>query len=394
MLVNHLKRCFCCDSDAKMGESGAIIGKRTSVKQTTIESSFKNRKKVLNQDIKENAVQDTSIPKVLSLMQRESMIPGLRSQLYVHLFSSYNGICVADIKENESGPGFIVKKRTGYSMEDVVVGGISSTISKFFSDKRGDEAIQKLYTTGQNKRSEKRYEKRAVTRGERIHQLVFHRVECCFNGIYRENSVLSSGSSLASSASSEECSCHRLVSEKEWSIDEIEEVNVIIRFLRAEMNLIPVFSELFVWSPDLDVATRIDLLCLDETARFVLISLKTGQYGRDEKPGETSFRFRGLFSDVRDSIRNRHDLQLLIELVILISVYRLPISDAFIVYSSGISESPCIIRRPNELAGSLSIPLQRLILAVEETLKSKPREDNCYRNRKKFPGSIEDGNEI
>jgi len=295
------------------------------------------------------------------------------------------------MKENENGSGFVIVKRIGYAMEDFVVGGVASAISRFFASKGANEAIQSFYERGHKKKKRILHfpdslaptplsnvcepssrDVRAMVRGRRIHQLVYHRTECCTIGRFQENSVVSSDMMLASSGSSEECCCHRSLFEKEWGSNEINAVDVFLRLLREEMNLVPIFSELLIWSPELNLATKIDLLCVDEFAHFVLVSLKTGRYGKPETPGETEFHFRKPMSNIRDSIKNRHDIQLLIELLILVDVYKLPISDAFVVYLGDEKDSRHTIRRPIELARTIGISSNELLRLVKETLNNPP----------------------
>jgi hypothetical protein len=99
------------------------------------------------------------------------------------------------------------------------------------------------------------------------------------------------------------------------------------------------------------MATKVDIICINAALKFVVVSIKTGTYGKHPHFGLTSVPLREPMDRLNDSIRVRHDLQLLIEVSMLIKFANLEICDAFTLYTE-VGPNPTITTR--DLSGITS----------------------------------------
>lgn len=102
---------------------------------------------------------------------------------------------------------------------------------------------------------------------------------------------------------------------------------------------VPVRSELAVSSPTISVATRVDLICLNPaTGRLVLVSWKTGymdieaQMQRSSSSGDQKQRMLSPLHGIEETHRQKNQVQLLCEYLILVKEYNLDIECALVVY--------------------------------------------------------------
>ena len=243
---------------------------------------------------------------------------GVRKILPEYMHSRYARGGIVEIQDN-AGPGFLIKRREGFVLKDSVVGGVRK-VTKAFTTREGDERIEKLYSNEMRRGgSMTSGTKRSTKRGDRLHRLLHHMVECdTYGAVEKSQSLTKSDSLLSSHEMGGVCDCVAANGGRKWKNEETKEMNNVIDFLRYTMNLEPLCSEMFLYSPDLEMATRIDLLCVDKHLQFSLVSLKTGVYGRPSVPGNVQpFKFKGPFEGVHDSVQRRHDIQLLVELMLL-----------------------------------------------------------------------------
>lgn len=143
--------------------------------------------------------------------------------------------------------------------------------------------------------------------GNLIHRHIYHQIECI--------------------AENKKCTCKRRTPDKPNAL--------AAQMLHSVLSkgYTPVHSEMPIVSHELNIATRIDLLCINHTSPndFVLISWKTGNAAIQDKR-ESGPRFGFPFKDIVDNQYNRHQMQLLFEYLILAYDYQIHVVDAFIVY--------------------------------------------------------------
>jgi hypothetical protein len=141
--------------------------------------------------------------------------------------------------------------------------------------------------------------------GKRVHRHVYHLVECLVH--------------------KRACTCGSRPTHFKTINKGAREV---VRLVRAH-GLKPMASEVLVLAPYWNLATRVDLLCLDADQRVVLVSIKTGA----AKTKETAQTFRGGLSHIRDTEHARHQTQLAAERLALLRA-GLDVHKALIVYAA------------------------------------------------------------
>lgn len=224
-----------------------------------------------------------------------------------------------------------------------IVGGVTKLIPRVFGNEDMNAIIDGGFLVG----NERGQSSRAL--GSLVHNHVFHMVEC--------------GSGTGSN-----CKCGRKKS------IQLDDMNVyaksVIRFIKQK-GWAPLRSELGIYSPDLNVATQVDLLCMNEDLQYILISLKTG-YSKFIKENET-FKFRAPLDDVWDTRKNRHQLQLLIEKLILERNYKIEISQCAVMYVNSDPKNPeqIIYRTP----GASHLPMSDIEDRIWNAL-SKSKDDS------------------
>lgn len=103
------------------------------------------------------------------------------------------------------------------------------------------------------------------------------------------------------------------------------------KFLLALRNykLRPVVSELTLYDPALDIATKADLICLDAQNRIVLVETKTGYYASWDRACE---RMRGPAAHLlSDSPRNQALMQLLFTKRMIEQTYNTRVDRAYVI---------------------------------------------------------------
>ena len=322
----------------------------------------------------------------LSILDRQSIKVQTRSILLNYFLCCHLDLCVNDIKDRKPA-GFNVELRKGHSLHTITVCGISRVINDRIATEEGTTIVNSIYSGSAGVRKfgvlgapiESSMGLSASEMGQRIHQLIYHQIECEL-----PQSLLSE-----SEDSDDRCSCLSKIYASEWHSDELLVGTRIFNHIKNTLNLVPIASELFLWNPVLQMATRIDLLCLTEHMTFVLISLKTGRHGRHNTPGDTCKFFRPPLNNVPDTIQNRHLIQLLLEVLLLTRQYFIPISDAFIMFvhldemnlrknndNASDKEIPISIQRPAGLLNKLNIT-PSAILDILTTMS----ETNTLRNK-------------
>ena len=320
-------------------------------------------------------VRNITVNRGIERSKRKKISYRLRDLLDAHFQTSYRGTCVSDVRDNPEG-GFIIEKRDGYLVEETIVGGISNAIERYLTSAEGDMAVSTFYSTsvpsGVSNGTVPTKKRSAAESGLRLHQLFFHKIECeresqesrsarmqTCKRMGREMSL-----TLSTSTDSLCCPCDALMRGDRWTEAEEKKVEFATKYIEEKLDLIPVASEMFLWHPEKKIGTRIDLLCIDSALRYVVISIKTGKFGRHPHFGETSAFFRSPFQRVKDSIKYRHDMQLLMEILFLTEVYQMDISDAFILYLHSDGARPLSIRRPEGMATELGVSAAGLINLV------------------------------
>lgn len=177
-----------------------------------------------------------------------------------------------------------------------IVPGVMSTIAR----ELGSEDMNTIIKNGgiQRKRGTS-----SVHHGNLVHRHIYHQIECI--------------------QSSRKCTCDvRTKGQNKFAAS-------AIRFLKNK-GWRPVCSELALFSPEFDLATRIDILCATMQREYVLVSIKTGYSGLDKE--KARFKFRKPLDSLDDTQRIRHQLQLLIEKLILERNYQMPILRCGVLY--------------------------------------------------------------
>lgn len=94
-------------------------------------------------------------------------------------------------------------------------------------------------------------------------------------------------------------------------------------------KLRPVVSELGLWAPELNLATKADLICLDERNRIVLVETKTGYYASWDR---ACGRMRGpTVKPLSDSPRNQALVQLLFTKRMMERTYGTRVDRAYVI---------------------------------------------------------------
>jgi hypothetical protein len=310
-----------------------------------------------------------------------TLMPGIRGYVrYLNvLLQTYMSTCYVDrfvcsISDCSTG-GFLIAYSTVNSTEVRIVPGISSVLTTL-STKEGERQIKAFYkqkrtvriNPAPGKSTSGRGVTSAVDRGLRIHQLVYHEIECIMNGSAHggSDSIVSGG---ASCRGVDCCLCPeetRLW--LPWNKSEREDVRLFFSYLVNDMKLLPVCSELPLFDEKHSIATRVDVLCVDQSGDLILISLKTGIFGRPEKKGETSETFIEPFETLKDSIRHRHDLQLWIEMSILIGMYSLPIRSGYIIYCTKGATPPICMRNASDILVKLRWSKEKMLDEIYKVL--------------------------
>lgn len=321
----------------------------------------------------------------LTVQEREVIRYNLRNVFLEHLFGAYRNVSVLKIADRKPA-GFTVEVKQGYSSQSLTVCGISRAISDRIATEEGDRAIKNIYgsvPTAYKRPATWSKEEEAMIqwnslsasdKGQRIHQLMYHTVECMPDCNIK-------GPLIYSEESIDDCGCLQKIHMGIWNKMEIKVWKRIESYLVNVMNLTPISSEFFLWDPRLKVATRVDLICLTAHMTFVVVSLKTGMFGRDGAPGNTLKHFRAPLEDLTDSIQNRHLLQLLLEVLLLTHQYSILLTDAFVLYvhlnefASGAegpidtSEPRISIKRPVGIASKLNLTLPALLNTIYTMLE-------------------------
>lgn len=230
------------------------------------------------------------------------------------LFFAHKG-GVRAISDGKGGKkGFLIEYKDPTCNK--IVPGITTTIKQRF----GNPDMNIVLTES------KRGSTSSIQLGNLIHRHIFHLVEC------------------ARLPANDRCSCSP------------NPHNNINKFARTAMNFFkrkgwtPLRSELGIYSPRMNVATRVDVLCINTKFEFVLISIKTGYTGIDkEKPINTNWRFKPPLNMLEDTAGRRHQLQLLMEKIILEEEYGVTISECGVLYVNSIANKPdeVIFRTPH-----------------------------------------------
>lgn len=209
------------------------------------------------------------------------------------------------VKWRDGKPGFeLVYENEKHNR---IVRGITSVIPPVF----GNDDMNAIITASQNKRNESNLSSRKM--GSLVHNHVFHMVECAHGTC--------------------KCGRSRSIQLKDMNIFS----KLILRVVK-EKGWAPLRSELGIYSPEMNLATQIDLLCMNEELQFILVSIKTGyaQYAKENK----TFTFKSPLEDIWDTRKNRHQLQLLIEKLILERNYKITISHAEVIYVNSDPKNP------------------------------------------------------
>jgi len=276
--------------------------------------------------------------------------------------------------------------KQGNGSQILIVCGISRVISDRIATEEGDRAIKNIYgsvlsaykrppTWAKEDDAMVQWNSLSASdKGQRIHQLMYHTVECLPDCTVK-------GALIYSEESIDDCGCLKKIHMGVWNKMEIKVWKRIESYLVNIMNLIPIASEFFLWDPRLKMATRVDLICLTSHMTFVVVSLKTGMFGRDGAPGNTQKYFRAPLEDLPDSIQNRHLLQLLLEVLLLTHQYSILLTDAFVLYvhlnefAAGAegpidtSEPKISIKRPAGIASKLNLTLPALLNTIYTMLE-------------------------
>lgn len=179
--------------------------------------------------------------------------------------------------------------------------GVTRTIDRVF----GNDDVNEILNL---KRAKGRFDAAATSSkamGTLIHAHITHLVEC-----------------------KDVCKCNRLrlIASKDKTN---KYARAAIRVLE-ERRYYPLRSEVAIYSPEMDIATQVDLICLTDELKYVLISIKTG-YSRYMNESEKFF-FKHPIDDVYDTQKNRHQLQVLIEKMILERTYHITIAKTEVMY--------------------------------------------------------------
>jgi len=339
----------------------------------------------------------------VSLSDREKMRVALRRLLSEHTCSSHRGLYIHSITDRRPA-GFNVEIRHGHTLSTIVVCGVNKIISKVFATEEGNRVVNSMYAyssssatagSGSNGDGNGKLQMaslppsgtvsafasvlanyrcgNASERGKRIHQLIYHRSECL-------------PADMTLSASTENsigtgCGCLQKLHAREWNASEQRIGDRIINYITNALDLTPLMSEFFLWDPELKFGTRADLLCLTSHMTYVLVSLKTGRYGRDGHPGNTGKYFKPPMDKVQDSIQTRHMIQLLMEALLLTKQYSIFLSDAFILYvhmdewtgggGEGAGSSVGLsVKRCHTLTSKMEITTPMLMTILEDMIRN------------------------
>jgi len=312
----------------------------------------------------------------LSIEDRERFIYCVRTNLLEHFASSNRGF-VHSITDRKPA-GFNVEVRKGHLMETIAVCGVCRAIINRIATEEGNRVIKSIYASPPppslqfpktSSSSSIALGLSASEKGKRIHQLIYHKIECL-----PTNGVLT-----FSEESNNECGCLQKLHAQEWDSRELQIGDRILKYLSNTLNLVPIASEFFLWDADINLATRVDLLCLTSHLTYVLVSLKTGRYGRDSHPGITAKFFQKPLDKIPDSVQNRHMIQLFIEAMLLLKHYAIPLSDAFVLYvhmdelglgkGNGSNDVRLSVKRASTLCSKTDMTIPMLMEKVEVMMR-------------------------
>ncbi len=258
-----------------------------------------------------------------------------------------NVICIED-----KACGFTITIDSIYDTEELVIPGIKSTIWKYFTEKESDNIIHQTYLDKKKKKTKKTGEEEdddgfsSISAGIRFHKLMYHKIVCIRKQRFSTESIskLNQTNRLHNRSNSFDilqfedsidlfhCRCMRGLNGTNWSNEEIKTADHVIKYLIEEKDLVPILSEEFIFDKNRFFGTRVDIICINNFMRLVVVSIKTGKYGKPPDIAQTDYRLRSPMNKIRDSIRVRHDLQLLMEVMILTDSYKMDIYDAFTLY--------------------------------------------------------------
>lgn len=175
--------------------------------------------------------------------------------------------------EDAPGGGFMIKRADG--MRSMIVGGLH----KALQERVYSEGPKILHDDGPSTREA----------GKMIHRHVCHMIECV---TYARPCTCGTRAKTITTLCKGACRVFECLLGK---------------------GLMLMASEVLVLAPEWNLATRVDLLCLDDDKRVWLVSIKTGGRNRTE----TGRTFRGPLSHIRDTQSARHHMQLAAERIAL-----------------------------------------------------------------------------
>ncbi len=236
--------------------------------------------------------------------------PGLRAMYDQHMVIVQRG-GVREVRDSVDGKkGFVVTNVD--PSKNKTVSGATRLIATVFGSEDMNAILKQT-------RSSRKRSASSAQQGTLVHRHVHHMVEC------------SAG-----------CKCDV------QTRGENKFAKRALMFMRGK-GWIPLYSELAVYTPEFDIATRVDILCADAEENLVLVSLKTGYHGIEYE--KNRFRFKPPFGNLWDTQRNRHQMQLLLEQTMLEHTYQMEIVEQGVLYvnSDPTGANMAIFRTPRQL---------------------------------------------
>lgn len=248
-----------------------------------------------------------SVQRLLTFSNPPRKLPADFLETFDALLLAKHGAGITSIKEAKEGEsGFRVEGR-GKSWR---LRGICFELREVFANTEVSAEIDK------RRRRKSNTSTRAM--GDLVHRHIYHQIECRRAG---------------------ECACKTRTPDKPTALAS--------RLLLAvrEMGWTPVHSEMGIACPPLKLATQVDCLCYDVSrSEFILVSWKTG-YRDVEKQIDTSRQthidgkhartMNHPLAFVTDNERERNQLQLMCEYLILERQYDIKPAKAVVFYACG-----------------------------------------------------------
>lgn len=238
-----------------------------------------------------------------------------------------NGSGVRNIQDaNGAGGGYMVTYADRTT--SVHYPGIVGALKKKFGNPIASAMIENRRSASRKNGASSRQ------KGNLIHRHIYHQIECVKNMQYRTQTNQTTG----------RCLCPAGVQTPDKSNEQAR------RLLQSidEFGWISIHSELAIISDSMNLVTRTDLLAFDARSRtFVLVSWKTGYKDIESQitcgnplsnattksqPGRNEHYMNSPLDMVPDNERERNQLQLLCEYMILKKEYQLEISKAVVIY--------------------------------------------------------------